>query len=389
VIVEQEINELILHLESIKFICNKKAVMGGIASKFNLARDRAVYQSTSLAVRFSTSNTSSFKNTVLSLSALQKIDDRPVVVCLITPTGVSARLANSTLLRKISHSSQDLCMDNIKGSFNGSDIKSELNGIKNMSANIIELFKMHTKIGFMGNLERLVDATHGIVPTGKAFIGSKEQLATIMDSPARTVKFLDSKNSLLMKKDLDLRVKKYAKYITLSSKIENVNIRGRVIEYLISGVDCVLIKKICNALESNIDELPVFKTENALGDFERRDSNYNVDVDIKTKVMALHSNPKAYNIDKILEFLSTPKSVFVFYFVGLGANGSITTAMTSMFQAELLKTTTIQKHWSGRNSRGVTQLDGDVLHKLIKNSPSVDIDIKLARRFLKALVSSN
>lgn len=37
--------------------------------------------------------------------------------------------ANSTLLRKISHSSQELRVDNIKDSFDGSDIIRELEGI--------------------------------------------------------------------------------------------------------------------------------------------------------------------------------------------------------------------------------------------------------------------
>jgi hypothetical protein len=85
-------------------------------------------------------------------------------------------------------------------------------------------------------------------------------------------------------------------------------------------------------------------------------------------MMVLHSNPKAYNIDKILQFLSQEKSVFMFFFVGVDttANGRITnTVLTSMFQKDLMDSTILLKHWAGRNSRGVTQFEGSVLHRLI------------------------
>jgi len=69
---------------------------------------------------------------------------------LVTPTENHILLANSTLLRKISHSSQQLRVDNIKGSFNGSDIFRELDGITNEPANVERLFDIHREIGFEG-----------------------------------------------------------------------------------------------------------------------------------------------------------------------------------------------------------------------------------------------
>jgi hypothetical protein len=54
-----------------------------------------------------------------------------------------------------------------------------------------------------------------------------------------------------------------------------------------------------------------------LGDYTREFKKYMTETDVKTKIMILNSNPKAYNIDKMLEFLSTDKSIFMFYFVGL------------------------------------------------------------------------
>ena len=63
--------------------------------------------------------------------------------------------------------------------------------------------------------------------------------------------------------------------------------------------------------------IPAFKTENALGDYQQLPDNFVTETDVKTKIMILSSNPKAYNLDKILEFLSHDKSVFMFYFVGV------------------------------------------------------------------------
>jgi hypothetical protein len=71
--------------------------------------------------------------------------------------------------------------------------------------------------------------------------------------------------------------------------------------------------------------------------------------------MVLASNPKAYNLDKILEFLTTKKSVFMFYFVGVDPDKIVNTVLVLMFQTDLLASTILLKHWSGRNSRGVSQ----------------------------------
>ena len=121
-----------------------------IAEEFGLTKDRSVFYCSEFAIRFSSGAGPSFSNTVLSLSNLRKVDQLPFLVCLVTPTENRVLLANTTLLRKISHSSQQLRVDNIKGSFNGSDIMRELEGIRNEPANIQRLFDIHTEIGFEG-----------------------------------------------------------------------------------------------------------------------------------------------------------------------------------------------------------------------------------------------
>lgn len=62
--------------------------------------------------------------------------------------------------------------------------------------------------------------------------------------------------------------------------------------------------------------------------------------------MILQSNPKAYNIDKLLEFLSTNDSVFLFYFIGIEPSKIINQSLVSIFQKDLLNSTIIQSHWA-------------------------------------------
>jgi hypothetical protein len=101
--------------------------------------------------------------------------------------------------------------------------------------------------------------------------------------------------------------------------------------------------------------------------------------------MILSSNPKGYNIDKLLEFLAQDKSVFMFYFIGIEPNKVINQVLISMFQKDLLMSTILLKHWSGRNSRGVTQFEGETIHRLIL-SPSNTINKEESNQFLNTLI---
>jgi len=102
--------------------------------------------------------------------------------------------------------------------------------------------------------------------------------------------------------------------------------------------------------------------------------------------MVLSSNPKAYNLDKILEFLATDKSVFMFYFVGVDLTKVVNTVLVSIFQSDLLNSTILLKHWSGRNSRGVSQFEGKTIESLIRH-PRTDVNAAGAVEFLKKLIA--
>lgn len=379
------IDSLIEFIRKHDGIGNKSRLVKKTKEEFNLVEDRSVYYSEYFAIRFSYSSSKSFSNTVVSLSKLQKYDDLPFIVCLVTLKENVLYLANTTFLTKVSHSSQELRVDNIRGSINGSDIVREFNGLRNSPENFEDLFQIHAELGFAENLPRLVEATNDITPSGKKFALSGQEITNVLAAPERAVSFIRSAEYLILKLDLDQKVEKFKNEILVASFIENVNIRGRIIEYLIAGENENLRQELIEALNSDSRKIPRFKTANDLADYTRIFEHYNTATDVKTKIMVLNSNPKAYNIDKLLEFLSISKSVFMFYFIGIEPSKITNQVLISMFQKDLLRSTILLKHWSGRNSRGVTQFEGKTLNKLI-HQPNNEIGLENSVSFLKKLI---
>ena len=357
-----------------------------LTERFSLIKDGSVLYGLSFAIRVNSSKSNSFSNTVCGLSKLQKYDNVPFVVCLVTPTGCRLVLANSTLLKKVSHSSQCLRIDNIRGSFNGSDIAKEFEGIQNCEENLERLFLIHEAIGFDENLPRLVEATNNISPTGVKFAVSESCRNTILESPTRALAFVSSKYANILKSELDQKVERHKNEILLAALIENVNIRGRIIEYIIAGENEKLRTELITAIKAGANRIPDFKTDNTLGDYQRIFDEFDTETDVKTKIMVLNSNPKAYNLDKMLEFLARHKSVFMFYFVGVDPGKIVNTVLVSIFQTDLLRATILLKHWAGRNSRGVSQFEGKSITRLIQK-PSCSIDESEAKAFLERVIS--
>ena len=113
--------------------------------------------------------------------------------------------------------------------------------------------------------------------------------------------------------------------------------------------------------------LPEIFTADDLGDYEQEFEHYLTKTDIKTKVLFLSSNPKGYNIDKLLSFLSEEKSVYLVFIVAIDKDKTIQTRLCSLFNRQLLSSTRIMKHWAGRNSRGVTQYEGKKLEEIVED----------------------
>ncbi len=383
---------IILLSELIEFLrrqdgVNDKAKLAAFVDKrFCCIKDRSVYYTADFAVRFCKANSTIFSNTVLSLSALQKYDDRPFVVCICTPSKNYLLMANTTFLSKISHSSKELRIDNIKGSFNGSDIIRDINGVKNAPENFEELFAIHQNYTFEENLERLVEKTNNISPTGKRFdVSIGKRLENIMNSPGRAASFACSEEYTDLLNDLNQRTNKFKNEILAAAGIKNVNLRGRIIEYVITGDDDSMRDKVIDYLKNSSD-FPKMVTRNGVGDYAKSYQSYHIETDVKTKIMTLASAPKGYNLDKMLEFLSKDDSVFMLFLVGIDyEHKSIKTKLISIFQETLIANTAVQEHWAGRNSRGVTQFSGEAIKRIIMNEGN-KIDIGRAKVFLEKVL---
>lgn len=379
------INYLIKFIESNDGIADKQKLAALVQKKFELVKDRSVYYCEDFAIRFSSSENKRMSNTVLSLSVLQKYDDKPFIVCVVASQVNYLMLANSTFLKKISHSSKELRVDNIKGSFNGADIMVEFESMNNEPSEFEHLFAYHSGMSFQDNLERLVENTNGIVGRVQKLNVTETSRITIMESIDRAVSFTASCRYDELKKDLDDRVAKVQGEIAIAAFIDNVNVRGRVIEYLITDTGSTLKDQIISALK-NKTPLPHFKTADKLGDYSRIFPEYVTETDIKTKVLFLDGNPKAYNVDKLLEFLATPKSVYMIYLLGIDDNGTIIAQLCSVFDQRLVEATNIIHHWAGRNSRGVAQFIGHVLTQILNDKNGTLISETKARNFLSELI---
>lgn len=295
-------------------------------------------------------------------------------------------LANTTFLSKISHSSHKLTMTNIRGSFNGSDIMKQVGDKENTPANFNDLFAMHIGLDWQDNLQRLVDASSAIKPVSTKFEPNSQDLINIYNSIKRAQGFVASADYKDLLNDLDQRCKDVKDSILVASRIENVNIRGRLIEVLITA-DRAERQKILSDLVHIEQALPTYDTRNGLGDYIRRFDEHDTYTDIKTKIIYLNSNPKMYNIDKFLQCMAEEKSVFMFYIIGIDDKGFQHTALCSVFHPTLLDSVQLQFHWAGRSTRGVAQASGHAINEMLKVGNYTQIDSEKAKNYLEKLLA--
>lgn len=326
---------------------------------------RSVFIADGFAMRFSGPQKGGFSNTVLALSKLAPHDMHPFVVAVVRPGSVDFLLANSTFLKKISHSSRNLRLDNIKGSFNGTDIMTVFEGTPNTPAHFDELFALHSAFTWEENLERLVEATNEIVARNNRFQPSNEEIAFIRNAPARFSDAVLSEEYAAAERDLIGRMEAAKPDILAAALIDNVNIRGNAIEQLITGDG--------NAHELGDVVLPLGRGAKLV-------------IDVKTKLLDRASAPKAYNVDKLLRLLAQPGSVLAFFMIGIDtARGEVSGRLLTVLDDALRNSTVVQHHWAGRGSRGVTQLSGNFGRALSPDyHPSISIEE--AQSFLSGLI---
>jgi hypothetical protein len=356
---------LLLELKGKQSNANKAQMEAAFSNRMGLKKQRSVYVGNGYAIRFSEANTGSFSNVVLSLSALQKYDTNPIVICIVRPDRLDFRLANATFLKRISHSSHNFRVDNIRGSFLGHDIMDEYEGLPNRPDHFDELIAIHAEFTWEENVERLVEATNAIVARATRFALVSDNLSTILGAPTRAAVALNLARIAEIERELTAIVQRRRKELLTAAELDNVNIRGNTIEQLITG------------------ELNAHRLDDLTYDLQ---GDGTLIVDIKTKLLDRASAPKAYNIDKMLRTLSRPGSVFCFYFIGIDVNGgAIQSRIVSIFDPVVLSATRIQMHWAGRESRGVTQLTGNISEIFAPHyRPSVDV--QRAKVFLTQLI---
>lgn len=381
---DYELRRFLDFLASNEDMDQKNVLIEKAEKLFNLIRDGNVYRTETFAVRFSYSKNGNFNNTVLSLSKLEKYDALPfLVVLIIANQNNRVFLANSTFLKKISHSSQKLSLNNIRGSFNGSDIYKTINDLENCPNNFAALIAIHLGLSWHDNLERLVEAT-GTIQSIKSRVELTEFEKTILfESPTRALTFINSTDYFLLKKDLEARCMEARNAIFIAKDIQNINLRGRFIETLVT-TDSITRSKLCSMLMKG--DLSAIRTSNEIGDYVRKFSKTTSYTDIKTKILYLGSNPKAYNIDKFLRLMGTDNTVLMFFFIGLDKE-KITTQLCSVFHIELLQTSLFQVHWAGRSTRGVVQFSGNTLNNILC-SPNFknEVNIEEAQTYLQRLL---
>ena len=290
----------------------------------------------------------------------------PFLVCGIRPNAIGLLLANATFLKKISHSSHQLRVDNVRGSFLGHDIVREYAQLANAPENFEALVGMHLEFSWEENLARLVEATNAITSSAVRFEPSSEQTANVIRSAELAAWLTTQAEYGRLRDELNELVELNRQEILTAASIDNVKLRGDAIEGVLTRAGQV----------------------NNLEDFSRTlEIGPRVAIDIKTKILALASSPKAYNIEKFLRTLAAGSTVFDFFFVGIDvADQRLHTCLVSALDRTILAATRVQFHWAGRNSRGVTQLAGDLSRVFVPGFVE-EIDVPQAQHFLDYLIA--
>lgn len=385
------INRFIKSVKRQEGIGNKERLSKNIQKEFDLNLDRKIYYCDDFAVRFLSSKKDSNRiaNTTTSFENVKKYDARPLFICIVAPTMNFLCLANATFVKRVGYSSKKLETDHITGSINFPDIMKEYQGISNNEENYKTLFEIHAKIGFSGNLQRIVNATKNRKARGKRFVPTPEQRQIILKAPDRAYDFLHSSTYADLKADLDAKTESVKEDIQLIKRqySHDVKLRGNLVEHFIKSSDEKQKKELREKIKKSevIEDLTV---ENGLGDYSIEKDGYHIEIDIKSKVTTLNSAPKGYNVDKLLEFLSDPASIFLLYIVSISEGDNPKTELASIFQKQIMDKTNIQHHWAGINSRGVAQFEGHSLEYFLEDS-TIRIEIEKARKFLEKLLDEN
>jgi hypothetical protein len=275
-------------------------------------------------------------------------------------------LANSTLIDKASHSSHKLSLTNVRGSFLGTNIIRHLEGLENEPGNFDALFARHRAVGFEKNLVRIVERTSAIQARRGKFSPTDNERAVFLAAADFAALLSAEQDYLALGRTLAQSVQDHREAILLAAR-NNPKIRGDRIEQIITKAASL------HRAEDLVAELACGAT---------------VYIDIKTKLVGHSSNPKASNIDKLLRILAAGNAAFSFLFLLINLSSrEISTRMVSCLDTTILKATGTQRHWAARDSRGSTQLKGNLLSPIFAQGFNESIEVSTAQDFLKRLLA--
>jgi len=189
-------------------------------------------------------------NTVLSLRRLGEFDDRPVIGAAVRSDGVDWFCMNSTFITQVSHSSNHLSTERVRGSFLGTDVANELVAADGTSSrklaktvsNLSALYAWHRTFDWQVNLSRIVEATQGRTSLREAFQLDDDDKAAICENLKATTAAAAGQRYSVAWKALDAAIQAVsAEVIAAASASTDPKSRGDRIEEVVVGA--------CSALE--------------------------------------------------------------------------------------------------------------------------------------------
>lgn len=352
---------------------NKQTVKNAVKDKFCLIKNGAFLTNNTFTICFSSTKAAgSCSNTVAAFKKIISYDEKPIFCCLTTPTTNNLYLINTSFINKVSHSSKNLSKTKYTGSINFSDILQTPMALSNKPCNFTELFNKHLTRNKQTVINHIIENTSNIEPSKDKIMFSLKEVKDILSYPEREREFLTS----LGYKNLYSIVKNRVKQINLEDKTSLTSILKEQEKVRGDGIEKLYTKGI---------------TDHSFIDYEYKINTYNVGIDIKSIMLNKSSNPKGYDITKLLTHISSNKNnIYLILFLGCD---EISKQISTFYLASIFNDTltgSIQTAWSGRDSRGTIQFDGLKL-KTGLLSPTYDIlaiDLELAKQKLTAFIGA-
>lgn len=324
----------------------KAALAAALSEQFALEKDGALLVGAAAAVRVNQIRTgSSYSNTVVAFRKLQQYDDRPILACLLHPAGVDLRLANTTFVAKVSHSSHGFSLQHPVGSILGSDIGLWHDGVPNEPARFEELWEHHRATDAGANLARVAAATQAIGASARPWVPDAAERRNILAAASLNSRVGTMPEYAQAARDLDARVQSCRSEILVAADDENRKTRGDAIEQIVSGL----------ARSHDLADLTI--------------------------------EVAAVAIDKFLRLLARGDRLLAMFFVGVDpARGIVHTRLCSVLDRTLLRAGRVEARWSARGGRGTVQFRGSIAPIWDADFAEV-IDVAEATAFLERLLA--